>query len=81
MENEISVQDEYLLIRINSCILIDVERCCIRKFDTKILEYVFNDVKTETIGGMCIRRLRECFLFSPLEGHVERDSRKWLLRV
>lgn len=36
-------------------------------------------MKIEIIGDICIWKLREYFLFSPLEGHVERDSRKWLM--
>lgn len=37
-------------------------------------------MKTETVDGIRVYKLRECFLFSPLEGHVERDSRKWLIK-
>lgn len=37
-------------------------------------------MKTENVDGIRVYRLRECFLFSPLEGHVERDSRKWLIK-
>lgn len=42
---------------------------------------IWRAMKIEIIGGICIWKLRECFLFSPLEGHVERDSRKWLMWV